>query len=191
MGYNTYEKIVFLRIYANQCLFIADPNSISTKRTAPSTSAPRKTTTTSTICTPGEQSCISIKFHKTCQTADPKNDESVIVLANGKCNRIGTEDYRYYTLECGGDGIAGVFNCDSTCQNCQVEKLDVALDGQCITKPEVKQHRLDFRWSVTSTSLCSRDVSSVSVVYVSQILTNTYLSFFSQIIWTEGPFKKK
>jgi hypothetical protein len=59
----------------------------------------------------------------------------VTVLANGKCNRIGTEDYRYYTLECGGDGIAGVFNCDSTCQTCQVEKLDVALDGQCITKP--------------------------------------------------------
>ena len=114
------------------------------------TSTRRKSSRRS-VCTNDAQPCIEIDFFNTSNTMCHRDSQSnlaefrLLVLANNQCNRLrpyrgstrghSPLAYKYYKLRCGGDGITGVFNCDSTCENCQVEQLNGALDGQCVTKP--------------------------------------------------------
>ena len=107
-----------------------------------------------------------MKFHESdtavCET---KNAKSVTVLANDKCNRAGVgAAHYYYKLKCGGEGITGSFYCDDTCKNCQIDNLDAAIDGKCVTKAYGK--------SLKSTDVTSTDITFSGICKVASDSTD-------------------
>ena len=129
-------------IYATCFLPLAD--SSSTTQTSSKAASSRKsttlrtTTTTSKTCNSGDQSCITIKFYEAnkCRISDAAAKASVNVLANGNCNRISTDTSTYhYKLSCAGNAITGSFYCDESCRKCRIDKMQTAVDGVCVPKP--------------------------------------------------------
>ena len=130
-------------IHANCFPIVPDSSSTtqtSSKSTAPSQSKSQALTITSKTCTPGDQGCITIKFHEArsmCRTSDVTSKGRLDVLADGFCNHISTaKGSYYYRLSCGGNGVTVNLYCNKSCKRCKVNEMVAVLDGECATIPE-------------------------------------------------------